>query len=184
MILQAIDKRFLVLLTLLVLIPNILTSALVELSFDEAYYWLYSENLAWGYFDHPPLVALMIKLGTLVFGKTELGVRFFANFLMYVGAILLWLMTERKNIFGFFMLFFTMPLLQFSGIFSLPDSVLLLSSVFYFWFLKKFIENENWKNAFYLSVSIAVMFYAKYHGLLIVLLTICGNPKFLTILKI
>ena len=173
------DKKFFWLLTVLILIPNLLTSALVELSFDEAYYWLYSENLAWGYFDHPPLVALMIKLGTLIFGKTEIGVRLVANLLMYVAAILLWMMTESKNLFGFFLLFFTMPLIQFSGIFSLPDSVLLITSVFYFWFLKKFVENDSWKNAIFLAFSIAVMFYAKYHGLLIVLLTICGNPKFI-----
>lgn len=179
MILTKIDRKFFGLLTILILIPNLLTAGLVELSFDEAYYWLYSENLAWGYFDHPPLVALMIKMGTTVFGKTELGVRFFANILMYVAAILLWVMTERKNLFSFFILFFTMPLIQFSGIFSLPDSVLLLTSVFYFWFLKKFLDNDSWKNALYLAISIAVMFYAKYHGLLIVLLTVCGNPKFL-----
>ncbi len=24
---------------------------------DEAYYWLWSERLQWGYFDHPPLIA-------------------------------------------------------------------------------------------------------------------------------
>jgi len=32
---------------------NILQAAFLELHFDEAYYWLYSRNLDWGYFDHP-----------------------------------------------------------------------------------------------------------------------------------
>lgn len=41
----------------------------------EAYYWLWSEHLALGYYDHPPLVAWAIHLGTLVAGRTELGVR-------------------------------------------------------------------------------------------------------------
>ncbi len=173
------DKKFYFLLGLIVLIPNLVTSAFVELSYDEAYYWLYSENLAWGYFDHPPLVALMIKLGTLILGKTELGVRLFANILMTVAGVLMWRMTERKNIYSFFLLFLTMPLVQFSGIFSLPDSVMVLSSVFYFWFLKKFIEDKSMANSIALAVSIALMFYAKYHGLLIVLLTVCGNLKFL-----
>jgi hypothetical protein len=34
------------------------------LAFDEAYYWQWSKNLAWGYYDHPPLIAFMIRAGT------------------------------------------------------------------------------------------------------------------------
>ncbi len=55
---------------------NILQAAFLELHFDEAYYWLYSRNLDWGYFDHPPLVAVLIFAGTKLFGG-YLGVRFF-----------------------------------------------------------------------------------------------------------
>ena len=33
-----------------------------ELFDDEAYYWVYSKFLDWGYFDHPPMVALLIKM--------------------------------------------------------------------------------------------------------------------------
>jgi 4-amino-4-deoxy-L-arabinose transferase-like glycosyltransferase len=35
-----------------------------ELGNDEAYYWLYSLHLQWNYFDHPPLVALWIRVFT------------------------------------------------------------------------------------------------------------------------
>lgn len=45
---------------------------------DEAYYWVWSRHLSMSYFDHPPGVAYLIKLSTMVFGSTELGVRFFA----------------------------------------------------------------------------------------------------------
>jgi hypothetical protein len=47
------------------------TSLLVE----EAYYWNYAQHLDFGYLDHPPMVALLIKLSTLVFGTNEFGVR-------------------------------------------------------------------------------------------------------------
>lgn len=43
---------------------------------DEPYYWLWSKHLAWGYFDHPPVVAWIVRLGTTLFGDTEFGVRF------------------------------------------------------------------------------------------------------------
>ena len=47
------------------------------LALDESYYWIYSTDLSFGYFDHPPMVGWLIKLGTMFWGKNELGVRFF-----------------------------------------------------------------------------------------------------------
>jgi 4-amino-4-deoxy-L-arabinose transferase-like glycosyltransferase len=40
---------------------------------DEAYYWLWSRNLATGYFDHPPVVAFLIRLGGVLFSPLGLG---------------------------------------------------------------------------------------------------------------
>jgi 4-amino-4-deoxy-L-arabinose transferase-like glycosyltransferase len=50
-------------------------AAWTPLTFDEAYYWMWSKSLAGGYYDHPPMVAFVIRLGTLIAGDTELGVR-------------------------------------------------------------------------------------------------------------
>lgn len=55
---------------------------------EEAYYWMYAKNPQLSYFDHPPMVAWVIGLGTLLFGDTEFGVRIIGNLLM-VGASLL-----------------------------------------------------------------------------------------------
>jgi 4-amino-4-deoxy-L-arabinose transferase-like glycosyltransferase len=55
---------------------RLVTAAWLPLAFDEAYYWLWSKNLALGYYDHPPLIAVAIRIGTLAFGDTEFGVRF------------------------------------------------------------------------------------------------------------
>ncbi len=43
---------------------------------EEAYYWNYARHLDFGYLDHPPMVAWLIKSGTYLFGSTEWGVRF------------------------------------------------------------------------------------------------------------
>ncbi len=45
---------------------------------DEAYYWLWSKNLALSYRDKGPLVAWFIALGTKLFGDTAFGIRVFA----------------------------------------------------------------------------------------------------------
>ena len=53
-------------------------SGLIELSGDEALFWLQSKHLALSYYSKPPLTALTIFLGTSLFGDNDLGVRFFA----------------------------------------------------------------------------------------------------------
>ena len=55
-------------------IINLLQSIFTGLHSDESYYWMYSENLAWGYFDHPPMAALLIHIGHLLL-PGEIGVR-------------------------------------------------------------------------------------------------------------
>lgn len=68
---------FYALLALCVLVQWALAAKL-NLSFDEAYYWLWSRHPQLSYYDHPPLVAWTIWLSTAIFGDSELGVRFFA----------------------------------------------------------------------------------------------------------
>jgi len=57
------------------LVVQLLLIGRLELSFDEAYYTLWSRSLAWGYYDHPPMVAAWIRASTALFGPSEFGVR-------------------------------------------------------------------------------------------------------------
>lgn len=54
---------------------RLIAGAVTPLTFDEAYYWTWSKHLAGGYYDHPPMVAVVIRLGTMIAGDTEIGVR-------------------------------------------------------------------------------------------------------------
>lgn len=51
-------------------------AAYTGLNPDEAYYWYWSRHLAASYYDHPPMVAYLIRLSTELFGNAPLGVRF------------------------------------------------------------------------------------------------------------
>lgn len=44
-------------------IVNALQAYFLGLEGDEAYYWHLSQQLDWSYFDHPPMVALLIRVG-------------------------------------------------------------------------------------------------------------------------
>ena len=68
---------------------NLLQAGFSELANDEAYYHMFAENLAWGYFDHPPMTALLVWLGEHLFGG-ELGVRFFFTVLQPLYLYILW----------------------------------------------------------------------------------------------
>jgi len=54
---------------------RLVVATVVPLAPDEAYYWVWSRALAPGYLDHPPMVALWIRAGTVLTGQTALGVR-------------------------------------------------------------------------------------------------------------
>ncbi|MEL7139506.1 MAG: glycosyltransferase family 39 protein [Pseudomonadota bacterium] len=49
---------------------------LVPIHFDEAQYWAYGQELAWGYFSKPPLVGAVILLMTEIGGDTLFALRF------------------------------------------------------------------------------------------------------------
>ncbi|MEJ2584411.1 MAG: glycosyltransferase family 39 protein, partial [Robiginitalea sp.] len=78
------------------LLINLIQAYSTQLIFDEAYYWYYAQNPAWGYFDHPPMVAWMIALGTWLVDN-ELGVRLLSCLLGVGTFLLLWSLTENPK---------------------------------------------------------------------------------------
>jgi len=72
------DRRYAlaIIATILVLVGvRLVCAAITPLSFDECLYWLWSKHIAGGYYDHPPINPILIRLGTTLFGDTPLGVR-------------------------------------------------------------------------------------------------------------
>lgn len=94
-------------------------AGLLELSEDEAYYWVWSRHLAAGYFDHPPGVAWMIRAGTALLGDTERGVRLWAA-LLGGAAALLAAAPARDRLLAVAALG-TMPLMALGGLLATPD---------------------------------------------------------------
>lgn len=74
----------------LALVLRLLVIAFVPLIPEEAYYWMYAKKLELSYFDHPPMIAWVIGLGTAVLGNTELGVRIVGLLLMLASSLLMY----------------------------------------------------------------------------------------------
>ena len=80
--------RALILLAVLTAV-RLLVAATAPLSPDEAYYWVWSQALAPGFLDHPPMVALWIRAGTTLLGEGALGIRLFGPLSAALGTVLL-----------------------------------------------------------------------------------------------
>jgi 4-amino-4-deoxy-L-arabinose transferase-like glycosyltransferase len=73
-------------------------AGLVGLTPQEAYYWTWGRRLALSYFDHPPLSAWTIRLGTELLGVSERGVRLAAAF--HASLFLAFLFLAGRRLFG------------------------------------------------------------------------------------
>ena len=154
-------------------------AASTELIADEAYYWVYSRFPAWGYFDHPPMIAFLIKSGYAVF-HNELGVRLICALLSTLTILITESLVERKNPFLFYTIVLSIGVLQIAGFLAVPDTPLLFFTALFFYTYRSFIKNTNWKNTLLLAIAISLLFYTKYHGVLIVLFTFLSNFKLFT----
>src|SRR6185437_1560759 len=118
-----------------------------ELTFDEAYYSLWSRHLSFGYLDHPPMLALLTRASTALFGGSEFGVR--ALSLLCVGAMpaliafIAWrLFGSREKAALAALLWIAMPLVAIGAAFVSPDAPLTV-----FWTLGLAALVELWRTS-------------------------------------
>ena len=62
---------------------------------DEAYHWVWTRHLDWGYYDHPPLTAWLIWLATRLFGEGLVAVRLVAVVSGAAAALALFALARR-----------------------------------------------------------------------------------------
>ncbi len=156
----------------------------VELRGDEAYYWMYSKYLAWGYFDHPPVTAVLVKAGYILF-HNELGVRLF---FVLLGAATIWVMErmiQPSNLKLFYAIILSIAFLQVGivfggGMFAIPDFPLLFLTACFFYLYKQYLQSDSWQIVLVLAVVTCLLLLSKYHGILVIGFTVLSN---LTLLK-
>lgn len=153
---------------------NIIQAGFTELIDDEAYYWVYSRFPDWGYFDHPPMIAILIKLGYGIFGNA-LGVRLFAVLLNTASIYITRQLLPKQNDFLFYAVASTIAVAQIGGIIAAPDAPLIFSIALFFLLYKRFREKLNITNTLLLGAGMALMLYSKYHGVLIIFFTLLSD---------
>ena len=157
---------------------NLIQSFFTELHPDEAYYWLYSQNLKWGYFDHPPVIAVLVKAGYLLF-HNELGVRFFLAILGTCTIFVIYKIAEEylTSISLFILLVSSIVIFQshVGGFLAIPDIPVVFFSALFYLVYKHYLQKDSIFNAVLLALIIGLMFYSKYHAVLVIVFTFLGN---------
>ena len=149
-----------VVLTVLALVAlRLVCAALTPLTFDEAYYWTWSRHLAGGYYDHPPMVAVVIRLGTMIAGDTEFGVRLVSvllalpmSFAVYRTTVLLFDSARAAASAAVFLNF--MLMVAAGTVIVTPDAPLMAASSFVLLCLGKLLVTG--RGAWWLGVGAAV----------------------------
>jgi hypothetical protein len=174
MLSQSTERKYLWIFTAVWFLINIIQASCTELAHDEAYYWMYARKFDIGYYDHPPMIAAMIKAGGWIF-PAEPGVRFFTVLMSALTIPVLWSLCGKKDfkLFAFILLAWTS--FQVYGFIAVPDSPLLFFTALFFLAYRSYEQSDTWKSAVLTGIVIALLLYSKYHGLLVVFFTLLSN---------
>lgn len=167
----SLQYRTLVWVGIVVLVTiRLAVAATAPLAFDEAYYWLWSKNLAAGYYDHPPAVAAAIRLGTIAVGDTALGIRLAFVLLMLPATWAVWrsgaILFGNDRLAVTAALFFNLTLMVAAGsVLATPDAVVLAASAFVLLFLAKLVETGHGRWWLAVGVAVGAALLSKYTAL-------------------
>lgn len=146
-------------------------AALIPLSADEAYYWVWAQKPQLSYFDHPPMVSWLFYLGHFL--EPFMNAVRWPAVLMGHAIIGLWFLilknhisSEKYKVWVYLVLF--SPLLGFGSLIITPDL-----PVLFFWSLSllltvKALEKKKLSSYLFLGAALGLGFCSKYHIVLFI----------------
>ncbi|MDQ3278860.1 MAG: glycosyltransferase family 39 protein [Bacteroidota bacterium] len=139
----------------------------MELGTDEAYYWFYSQNLKWNYYDHPPMVAIWIRTFTAnlslqhIEGFIRLGSVLGGSVASWaVYKILVTIHSAKAGLLGVCLYQASLFASVTAGIFIMPDTPQMVFYTLSLWMLARIIKNEkDWLawSAFGVAAGLCIM---------------------------
>lgn len=137
-----------------------------DLFFDEAQYWSWSREPAFGYFSKPPLIAWLIAATTSLCGDGEACVRVASPLLYGVASAFLYLagkaLYDARIGFWAAIVFATVPGASFSSTLISTDVPLIAFWSLALWGLVKVLQTRGWGWTLLTAVAIGFGLLAKY----------------------
>ena len=145
---------------------------------QEAYYWYYSLTPDLSYFDHPPMVAYSIWLGTMLFGKSIFGVKFMAAMWSLLTNILLYLTTltalnnsrdakEKKVALTVVLLYNLSIFAHLYALIMVPDTPILFFWLLVIYLVLKYLNSEKVKYIYFAGIALGFGLMSKYTAIAI-----------------
>ena len=173
---------------------RMLVAGSLELGNDEVYYQTYAQHLQWNYFDHPPMVALLIRFSTFnLFFHHEFFIRLGSVLCAAAGTWLIFIIGQRigNSRTGWYAAilyntsFFTSVI---AGTFILPDTPQVIFWLLSMYWMIRILENKptDKKKAIHfilLGICAGLCIMSKIHGVFLWLgfggFIIFHRPEFL-----
>ncbi|HLE40989.1 MAG TPA: glycosyltransferase family 39 protein [Nitrospirota bacterium] len=164
-------QRNTVIAVVLITLWKIYFAATLQLHPDEAYYWLWSRHLDFGYFDHAPLIAYVIRLTTL-FSQQELWVRFGGILAAVIGSVLAWNLSlqmfgDKKIASASVIALNVMPIVMSGYILITPDVPVFFFtglSIYWFW---QIVETQKVRYWYLMGIAFGLTLLSKYTAVLL-----------------
>src|SRR5207247_10083630 len=153
------DRNILLLLGLITVARLIFAASFPPLD-DEAYYWTWAHHLAWGYPDHPPMIAFVLRGSIALAGDTPLGIRMGPVLLALGSPLLLW--DLGRQMFGAAagriaaLWFQLIPALALGAIFAAPDAPLGFFWILTLWSFWRAVASHSEQMIFWLLTGLAL----------------------------
>lgn len=166
------ERQNLIKLIVFTSVARMIVAAFLELGSDEVYYWTYAQKLQWNYFDHPPMVAVWIRIftGNPALENYELFVRFGSITGAAIASLLIYntvriLHSSKAGWYAAILYNASLYAGIIAGVMILPDSPQML-----FWCLALFAmanisRNEHsWKYWILFGAAAGLCVMSKVHG--------------------
>jgi len=188
-----LSSRFMIMVLIYLAIVKLAASFLMQPLGDEAYYWLWGQNPALSYFDHPGFAGWLLGLTDAIFGTSLFGLRI-ASVLTTIGSLsALWLYAgrvlpqHRRQVFLFTTLMVAAsPTLFVWSTLVYHDHLLIFVSLAAMYFFTCYLGDETrdqsgrlphlYLGALFLGLAGLTKYSAVFMGLAIAILVI-AHPK-------
>jgi 4-amino-4-deoxy-L-arabinose transferase-like glycosyltransferase len=172
MIIRAKDAALLAGAVTLAAVAHLWLAGSTLLSGDEAYYWLWSQDLQLSYYDHPAMMAWWMAASTALFGESEAAIRLPA--VLAVAAVTLLVFDIARLAFsdiraGWWAVVLLNATILFAaaGVIVTPDSPLLVFWSLALWAMIRLLDDGRVRWLYVLGLSLGLGFTSKYTMVLI-----------------
>jgi 4-amino-4-deoxy-L-arabinose transferase-like glycosyltransferase len=150
---------------------KVVLAAVIPLSADEAYYWMWSHHIQLSYFDHPPFVAWLFYVSHWLEPFLQL-VRLPTVFLGHLTFLVWYYILESHFAWEKYKYWYTLaflsPLVGFGSMVVTPDVPLMFFWSLAIYFFQQCLYQQRTRDYFLLGAALGLGFCSKYHIVLFV----------------